>query len=414
MFKILQIALRNLARYKRRSFLTGLLIALGVAAVMIFGSLSGSFKQLMIGEITDSMLGHVQVHRKGYVASIENLPLDRNMPPRAYERLTGILDKNMDIAAYSPRLKLGAMLSNYETSTSIRLNGVEPEKEAVVVPALVNRILDGKPDGVFLQRGEILIPELLAKGMQIKTGDTVVLIANNKDGSVNGINVKVAGVVAGVTGPGGRDGYMHLQDAADLLRMTVPEISEVALRLKGFDRLKEAAGRLEEQLQALKSQQGQAMFEIHTWDQLSPFANIANLIDLMSLFIKAILVAVVLISILNIMMMSVYERVREIGTIAAIGTPPAKILYLFLTEGLALGLIGSMTGAAIGSVVIWMLSLSGLEVTFGRGVVHLAPAVQFGQIGLAGLIVLVISALASLQPAAKASRLEPVEALRHV
>lgn len=67
MFNIFKLAARNLRRYKRRTFLTSILITLGVVAVLLFVSVSGSFKAMMIGQITDSMLGHMQVHKKGYL-----------------------------------------------------------------------------------------------------------------------------------------------------------------------------------------------------------------------------------------------------------------------------------------------------------------------------------------------------------
>ena len=79
MLNIVKIAAKNLLRYKRRTLLTTALIALGVVAVLLFIAVSGSFKSLMIGQITDSVMGHVQIHRKGYVASIDNLPLNRNL-----------------------------------------------------------------------------------------------------------------------------------------------------------------------------------------------------------------------------------------------------------------------------------------------------------------------------------------------
>jgi putative ABC transport system permease protein len=415
MLKILQIAIRNLTRYKRRSVLTGLLIALGVAAVIVFGSLSGTFKQMMIGQITDSMLGHVQIHRTGYVSSIDSLPLDRNIEPKAYERLVKLLDENSNIEKFAPRLKFGAMLSNYETTTNIRLNGIDPLTEAAVVPDLASRVQGGQGNGPLLGQGEILIPELLAKGLQLKIGDTVVLVANNKDGSVNGLTLKVAGLLENISGPGGRDGYIHMADAEELLRLDQPEISEVAIRLKDFDRLKETAAGLTLALQEMKNQKGQYLFEVHTWDQLSPFSSIATMIDMMAVFIKVILMAVVLVSILNIMIMSVYERVREIGTIAAIGTPPGRILWLFLTEGLALGAISSVAGAVLGSGVIGIIHFTGIEVAFGRNrVFSLFPTIEPQQVIYSCLIVIVLSAIASLQPAYKAARLEPVEALRHV
>jgi putative ABC transport system permease protein len=416
MAKILRLALKNLLRYKRRTLMTGLLIAVGVVAVIVFVGLSGSFKRAIVGQITDSMLGHLQVHRKGYMASVDNLPLDRMMPSKAFQKLSEMLARTDGVAAFSPRIKFGAMLSNYAQTTNVRLNGVDPEKEQAVAPLLASRIKEAADKSTILKKGEVLLPELLAKGMAVKTGDTVVLVANNKDGSVNGMTFKVSGVVENLMGPGGRDGYLHFEDAAVLLRMESPEISEVAIRTKDFDRLDAVAEGLRAALEPMTNKQNQPMFELHTWNQLSPFYNVVRMIDVMTLGIKVILIAVVLISVLNVMMMSVYERVCEIGTLAAMGTRPGRIMALFVAEGFCLGLVSAMVGAAIGLGVLWILNLTGVEVAFGGAnqVFALAPTVAPWEVLSACLIVLGVSILASLQPAAKAARLEPVEALRHV
>ena len=78
MVNLFKIATRNLLRYKRRTLLTAL-ITLGVVFVAVFVGVSGSFKNMMIGQITDSYIGHLQVHRKGYLASIDTLPLNLNL-----------------------------------------------------------------------------------------------------------------------------------------------------------------------------------------------------------------------------------------------------------------------------------------------------------------------------------------------
>jgi len=415
MIKVMRLALKNLLRYKRRTLLTGLLIAVGVVAVIVFVGLSGAFKGAIVGQITDSVLSHLQVHRTGYMASIDNLPLDRMLPSEAFEKLTGILSQTDGVAAFSARIKFGAMLSNYAQTTNVRLNGVDPAKEQAVVPLLASRIKDAAHEDTLVKKGEVLLPEVVARGMSVKTGDTIVLVANNKDGSVNGMTFKVAGVVESLMGPGGRDGYLHIEDAAALLRMEAREVSEVAVRVEDFDQLAAVVERLRGILEPITNKQNKPLFEMHTWDQLTPFYNVVRMIDVMTLGIKVILIAVVLISVLNVMMMSVYERVREIGTLAAMGTRPGRIMALFVTEGFCLGLISGLTGAAIGLGVLRILSMTGVEVAFGRGQVFtLAPTVAPGEVLSACLIVLGVSILASLQPAAKAARLEPVEALRHV
>ncbi|MCW8957248.1 MAG: FtsX-like permease family protein, partial [Gammaproteobacteria bacterium] len=150
-------------------------------------------------------------------------------------------------------------------------------------------------------------------------------------------------------------------------------------------------------------------------DKLSPFANIAKMIDMLTLFIKGMLIAVVLISIMNVMIMAVYERIREIGTITAIGTLPGKVLGLFLSEGLLLGVLGSFIGAVISVLVILILNSVQISFDFGRQEnLLLTPVINLVDILSMSGIVVVVSVLATAQPAWKASRMEPIDALRHV
>ena len=145
MFDILDIASRNLLRYRRRTLLTLLLIVIGMVAVLLFIAVAGSFKSMMVSQFTDSVLGHLQVHRKGYVASIDNLPLNLNMKPAQVEKVEQALGGMKDIIAWSPRLKFGAMFSNFTETTNIRLNGVMPEREAATVPLLPGRLVQAAP-----------------------------------------------------------------------------------------------------------------------------------------------------------------------------------------------------------------------------------------------------------------------------
>ena len=163
------------------------------------------------------------------------------------------------------------------------------------------------------------------------------------------------------------------------------------------------------------NQKGMPIFDVHTWEKLSPFYNIARMIDVMTIFIKIMLIAVVLVSIMNVMIMAVYERVREIGTIAAIGTLPGKILAMFVMEGFSLGALGVIVGDLIGLGVILGMNLYGITFDFGRqkGLLLKATIAPLDVVVVSGIVIL-ISVLASLQPALKASRMQPIKALRHV
>jgi putative ABC transport system permease protein len=411
MYNIIKIAIRNLIRYKRRTLLTASLVAMGIIFVLVFTAVSGSFKNLIVSQVTDSMLGHIQIHRKGYVASIENLPLTMNMKPQAVAKIKKVIEGMPEVEAYSPRIKFGGMFSNFTETTAIRLNGVYPEKEFKTVPLLMSRVIKGEK---AIKKGEVIIPELLSRGMNIKVGDMVVVIATNKDGSVNGKQLKVGGVLESATGPGGRDGYVHIEDAMEILRMDEQEISEIAIRLKDFGSLHNTYRKLDRTLSGEQNKMGKPIFEVHTWEGLSPFFNIAQMIDLMTIFIKIMLIAIVLVSVMNVMIMAVYERIREIGTIAAIGTLPGKILSMFMVEGLLLGVFGVVIGNAIGLAIIFVLRLARVSFTFARQTFVLSPSVQISDLLVVSVIVVVVAILGSLQPALKASRMEPIKALRHV
>lgn len=414
MIAVLRLSARNLMRYRRRTLLTAGLITIGVVAMLLFVSAAGSFKSVMIGQITDSMLGHLQVHRRGYVASVDNLPLNLNIGAKTLGCVRAELEAEPGVAAISVRLKLGAMFSNFSETTSIRLNGIDPQAEDATAPGLRARIIDGSRDGPLVDPGQLLIPELIARGMNVRVGDTVVLIATNRDGSVNGKNFTVRGVLEPVTGPGGRDGYLHADDARELLRMEEPEAMEIAIRLRDPGALDRMEAALAARLGKLVNQQGKPVLELHSWKALSPFANIASMIDLMTLFIRVMLVAIVLVSVMNVMLMAVYERIREIGTLAAIGTPPRRILGLYVGEGLLLGLLGAVVGVALSLAVVALLNAWPLRFPFGRQMVTLQPTLSLAEVAAVALLVIGMAVLASLQPAWRASRMDPIQALRHV
>jgi putative ABC transport system permease protein len=193
------------------------------------------------------------------------------------------------------------------------------------------------------------------------------------------------------------------------------EVSEIAVRLKDMRQLDNVFTTLSGVLEPIHNKMDKPVFEVHTWEKLTPFANIAKMIDLMTLFIKVMLVAIVLVSIMNVMVMAVYERINEIGTIAAIGTSPGKILSLFLAEGLLLGIFGTLLGIVLSLVTIAALKAARISFNFGQqqGII-LNPSITVTDIVSIALIVIAIAVLGSLQPAWKAARMDPITALRHV
>jgi putative ABC transport system permease protein len=247
--------------------------------------------------------------------------------------------------------------------------------------------------------------------MKLKKGDEIVLIGTNAEGSVNGVTLKIAGISELAIGPDGKAGYMHLDDAKELLRME--EILELALRV---DKL-ENVDIVTEKLNSLANstfinKDGKAAIEIHPWTKLTNFTSTLTIIDVMAVFLKVILIFIVLFSIMNMMIMAVYERIGEIGTISAIGTLPGTITSMFMWEGFFLGIISSTVGSIIGIIINYGVSAMNITYKFSRNMITLKPEISLNEIITVIITITIISIIASLIPAYKASKLEPVEALR--
>jgi len=430
---IMKIAWRNLLRYKRRTLLTSALIAIGVTLVIVFGGIGTSFKSEVIGILTNTSLGDIQIHRRGYVSSIDNLPLNLTIPDKVLSRLKTLLSDDPAVKAYSERIRFGALISNFSQTTNMRFSAVYPEAESATCPGLPQRIKSGDANpATFVKPGWIVIPQNIAAGLSLEIGGDAVLVATNVDGSVNGLNLRISGISENILGPQGKDGYMHIDDARSLLRIENGGITEIALKLRDFGTLARTYSELKADLSQFKNpdlanslsdsdsspnkqaQAGGSILEIHTWQELSPFASISQIVTLLIIVMRIVLIFIVLVSVLNVMIMSVYERVGEIGTIASIGTKPSKILALFLTEGLSLGFLSAIAGSILGSAILLVISAAELRFRFGMMNLLLTPQIPAGEVLLAVVSVVMISFLASFQPALKASRMQPVEALRHV
>jgi putative ABC transport system permease protein len=415
MKNVFKIAWRNLFRYQRRTILTGTLIAIGVIFMIVFSGVGNSFKEQVTGELTNANLGDLQIHAAGFLESIDSNPLEMTLGGEELQQIEQMLNENEQIEAYSKRIRFGGMLSNYEETVSMRLTAIIPEMENETCPGLPKRILNRtSEDPQFLKPGEILVPENIAKGLNLEVGSDVVLVATNKDGSVNGMSFRVGGISENLFGPTGRDAYLHLEDARTLLRIEGQEILEIAIKLKHFNTLKSVSQDLNAAVSWMLTSEGQPIAEVHTWEQLTPFKSVANMIDLLITMIRVVLIAIVLISVMNVMLMSVYERISEIGTIASIGTPPKRILSLFLLEGLSLGLISSIAGSILGMGVLLYLNVTTFQFKMGMIEMTLAPDIPLMDVLMTLVLVVLISVVSGFQPALKASRLEPVEALRHV
>jgi len=405
MGSLLRIALRNVARNTRRSLLTGAAIFLGIGALVGVRGFMQGFDDAIVANMAEGRLGALSIHHPGYLASEEQAPLGLSLPGDAafLARLSAV----PGVRAVAPRLAFSAAVNVGDETAFASVLGVDPAREAPALPRAVDNVVEGR---AIAAPGEAVLGAELARALHARPGDTVTFLASDRDGVLNAVEARLVGLLAYKTPGDRRVAQLALPDADALLRMEgrVTEIAVATGPKEGPALLS-----LRDRLQAAVGAEG----KVSTWAEIASWlTDMLAYQKLMLAIIGFVFVAVVLTGITNTMLMSVLERVREIGTLMALGARRREILTLFLAESSFLGLLGGLAGALVGSAVVSWLGRRGIDLPPPGMNVHnvIRPAVTFGQVVFAVGLATVGATLSAVYPALKASRMRPVEALSHV
>ena len=401
--ELLKIAARNVLRNRRRSIITLSGIFLGIGVVVGVTGLMNGIKRSIIENSVETMLGAVQVHKEGFLRSLDAAPLllDMKEDPALLEKLRAV----PGVRGVSTRINFPIMVNKEEETVFAFAMAVDPANEALACPASVEMLTAGEP---LDESPGLLMSETLAETLGANIGDLITLLGNDRDGALNGIELPLRGFYMGKL-PGLENTIrVTLPEAQELLRME-GRYTEIAIGLhdvKTTDATLVAAGAI--------IPEG---LEIHDWRDLAP--NLVALMDFQGIIIgvaSVLFIVVALTIIVNTMLMSVLERVREIGTMLALGLRRRRVVSLFLMEAAMLGLMGGVAGGLAGwGVVLWLgqrgihMGAPGIEADN-----VLRPFIPVTFILAACVLAAMGAAIAALWPALQAAKLRPVEALRHV
>jgi putative ABC transport system permease protein len=400
--RIPQLALRNLGRNKRRTLVTGLTIAFGVFAIVFLQSFVNALLRNIVEVSVESKVGAVQVFKTGYLGSDDPLKMTFLDTPELSAKIRAV----PGVAAVAPRLDFDGMLSNGSDGTMFSATAIDPTREYAVCPRRATYLAKGtKPLGPNAEDA-ILVGRALVESLDANAGSSLVMQAAGAHGGVNALDVTVQGFLR-TTHPAEsrRASTVTLAFAQKLLRMP-GAVSHYVVGVHNVDRLDEVAT-------SLRAALGPG-FQITTWRDLDTTnAGRAKLMRGMMLVVTAILVLLVLTGVVNTMLMSVYERIREIGTMLAVGVRRRQIRWLFVYEAAFMALASAFGGTTLGALVVHLIGHRGITLALGpNDPVTYFPAVSVGFL-LAVVLLTVLGALAAaLYPAWKGSRLRPVEALR--
>lgn len=403
------IAGRNILRNPRRTAITAGGTAFGIIAFVFLFSFFDGFGEDLIENSTRYVTGHAQLERVGFRQDYA--------PELAFDGAETLLQRLRaapEVEAAAPRVQVQALASSAAKSEGILLVGIVPEAEREVT--FIHRtIVEGKPLAAGADR-DILIGRKLAERLAVRLGEKVIVMAQAADGELGTAAYRIGGIFA--TESGSFDGAMAFVTlpAAQSLLALGSRVSTINLRLRDRSTLAET-------LPGLGRRIAVPGLSFEPWQALLPQVDeMVRLNRVLSNIILAVAFTVIAMAIMNTVFMVVAERTREFGVMMALGTPPAAIQRMVVYETLVLMLLASFIGYGIGVALVAYFGHRGIDLSgFFRGystipgltgVVH--PKLVVGHIGVPGVVLFAASVLVSLYPAARAARLDPVRAIRHV
>jgi len=407
MLIMLKIAVRNVFRNKRRTFITEMAVIFGAITIILVGGIFEAMVHGLREQTIKTQLGHIQIHAKGYHSKGMSNPW-KYIIKKPEEIIKHIADIP-EIKAITERVEFSGIISNGEVSTNFIGIGGIPQKEALVSSGL--NIIQGKkvsemtPDGV-------LVGKELAEGLGIKVGDVLTLLTNTVYGSFNAVEVVVEGIF--------QSGSAEYDKRAII---TTLQKAQTLLDLEGVTSLIVILNRTEDtdivtKELAYRFSKAQSAVELNTWEKLATYyRQVKGLFDGIFGSVKFIIAIVVILGIANTMIMSVLERTNEIGTVMALGSSRSQIIILFLLEALTIGVIGGTIGIVFGTIVTKVVAIIGIPVPPPPGQnagFVIRPLILDSSIIFAFILSVFSSLLSGIYPAYKASKLRPVDALRHV
>lgn len=404
--KLLTMAFRNIFRNKRRSVLSGVAILVATASIiLLFGFIDG-IKDDMKRNIVNFYLGQIRIRNAKY-SEFEHLnPLLLGLQ---LEETLARLDSVSGIEVAAPRIPLPAGLIR-DTEAGMLLQAVDFEAEKKL-QHIELYLKEGRlPSGPDAR--EIVVTSGIAKKLSLKVGEKITLLVQTRTGGSNAMTFLISGMLeypVGMLNAG--TAYIPLSVGQYLARMdgTVTEVL-VKLMPKTDERAALASVR-----KVLGTDKG---YEIKLWKDINEIYSFMEMAQGMYLFIALFFFVLASTVIVNTTLMVVYERLKEIGTLGALGMEARDITGLFFIEALIIAIVGAFAGAIVANLAGIPLSVYGIDfsnamqgVSFEvSGVIRLS--LSFANTFFVFLYSVGISALAVLIPSRQAARIKPIEALR--
>ncbi len=404
-----RLAWRSVVRQRRRSLIVFLAIGMGMTLMMWYDGFVAGFEQAIYANAVRVLGGNIQVHAGGWGDSLEQNPL---LPLENDAAIAQAARGQPNVVAASRRIITGGMATSREGAFPVQIVGIEPELEQPV-----SLVAQNVAAGRFLTAADedvVFIGKGLAEAMNVTVGDRFALVGQSAQAQLRRHTVTVAGIYdVGLPDIEKRTVYMALGEAQYLYGLR-DQSTEVTISVAKLGQEPPIMRALQPQIPG---------YEISSWKTNFPEmeAALATKSEAMNIF-SVIILMIAAIGILNLMLMAVYERTREIGILGALGFKPRQISLLFLIEGSLLGVVGLVFGTGLGLAINFTLGQIGFDFSkFATMTDYMAlmtgrvyPTLGVEKLPMRALTALLVSILAAVYPAREAARSEPAQALHYV
>jgi putative ABC transport system permease protein len=399
----LKVAFRNITRHRLRSLLSICMISGAVTSMIIFRGFSQYTLDAIKKIAAENQFGHMQIAKEKFWN-----PGTEGRKERMYDssELVKLKDSHPELDNISGRLSFFGLVSNGDLSIGAKVVGVDTINETSFSESM--RILDGK-FFISTDSKEAMIGALLAKQMNVKPGDNIVILTNTIDGVMNAMDISVTGIFsAGIDEIDAQVIYLPLKTAQQIL--DTANVDVAVLKFKKLEMAEPLAYKMDSDAKKIIPD-----LQVKTWRELAQFfKQVDAFFGMQNRIIEGILLALMFLGILNTVSMTVVERTGEIGTLRSLGESRKDIVKQFLLESILVALISILVGLIFSVIVIQFIHMSnimtdmpGASVPFQVRVIFMASSVIYSS-----FLAIVTTAIATLIPAIRASKMDIVSALR--
>ena len=412
------LAWRNIWRNRRRTLITLVSIAFGLFLAVLMTGLGDSTYSKMIDHAARLGGGHIVVQHEGYL----DMPsLDKTV--QATPELVAELRAREDVRAASPRIVGGMMVQTSTNNVGAMVIAFDPSNEDETTLGLVESLAAGSMFESAHDEG-IILGKTLAENLDAELGDKVVYTATDKNNDIASGLARVSGIIeTGATEVDAGIALLPLEPVRALLGYEANEVTQIALFLDDHRQSEVVAARLGPELES----KGDASAAALPWFEAN--ADLAGYVSMEvtgTLVFELIITVLIAAGIFNTLFVSVMERLRELGILAAIGFSAWQLFALVIWESIWLALCGIAAGVTLTAWPYYHLNTKGFDFSVMMGGTETA---QVSGVSMSttmyvdiypnhalfiGVAVILATVAAGLYPAIKAGRVSPVETIRVV